>query len=130
MTDIDSDRDLTGEGDSADGGRAAELKRRAQEALNQGLDTARYQALQARDYAGQQLSQVQQTLTDRIIERPIASALTALGAGVVIGLLLRGGRRRSAASSAWRLGGWLRPPPSSAPSWPRPTRCTPCSGIR
>ena len=92
MTDIDSDRDLTGD-DTAQGGRAAELKRRAQEALNQGIDTARYQAMQARDYAGQQLSQVQQTLTDRIIERPIASAVTALGVGVVIGLLLKGGRR-------------------------------------
>ena len=93
MTDIDSDRDVLDEGDAGQSGRAAELKRRAQEALNQGIDTARYQAMQARDYAGQQISHVQQTLTDRIIERPIASALTALGAGVVIGLLLRGGRR-------------------------------------
>jgi hypothetical protein len=32
-------------------------------------------------------------LTDRIVERPLASALTALGAGVVLGMLLKGGRR-------------------------------------
>ena len=93
MTDIDSDRDLLDEGDAGQGGRAAELKRRAQEALNQGIDTARYQAMQARDYAGQQWGQAQELLTQSIVERPIASALTALGAGVILGLLLKGGRR-------------------------------------
>jgi ElaB/YqjD/DUF883 family membrane-anchored ribosome-binding protein len=91
MSDINSDRDLLDEGDT--GRSTGDLKRRAQEALNQGLDTARYQAMQARDYAGQQFGQLQQTLTDRIVERPIASAVTALGVGVVIGLLLKGGRR-------------------------------------
>jgi ElaB/YqjD/DUF883 family membrane-anchored ribosome-binding protein len=91
MTDINTNGDLLGD-DNAQG-RAAELKRRAQEALNQGLDTARFQAMQARDYASQQFGTAQQALTDRIIERPLASALTALGAGVLIGLLLKGGRR-------------------------------------
>jgi ElaB/YqjD/DUF883 family membrane-anchored ribosome-binding protein len=74
-------------------GRAGDLKQRAQETLTQGLDTARYQALQARDYAGQQFSQAQEYATARIVERPITAALTALGAGVVLGLLLKGGRR-------------------------------------
>ncbi len=92
MTDINNNSDLLSDSETSQG-RAGDLKRRAQEALNQGVDTARYQALQARDYAGQQFGQVQQQLTDRIIERPIASALTALGAGVVLGLLLKGGRR-------------------------------------
>jgi ElaB/YqjD/DUF883 family membrane-anchored ribosome-binding protein len=92
MSNIETDDDLLGASDTTQG-RAGDLKRRAQEALNQGVDTARYQALQARDYAGQQLNQAQQVLTDRIIERPLASALTALGAGVVLGMLLKGGRR-------------------------------------
>ena len=90
MTDTNTNGDLLGEDTQ---GRSADLKRRAQEALNQGLDTARFQAMQARDYAGQQFGTAQQALTDRIIERPLASALTALGAGVLIGLLLKGSRR-------------------------------------
>ena len=90
MTDTNTNGDLLGEDTQ---GRSADLKRRAQEALNQGLDTARFQAMQARDYASQQFGTAQQALTDRIIERPLASALTALGAGVLIGLLLKGGRR-------------------------------------
>ena len=72
---------------------AGDLKRRAQEALTQGLDTARYQAQQARDYAEEQFGQAQQYLTQRITEKPVQSALVALGAGVVLGMLLRGGRR-------------------------------------
>ncbi len=74
-------------------GRASDLKARAQEALTQGADQVRYQALQAKDYANQQFGQAQQQLTDRIVERPLASALVALGAGVVLGLALRGGGR-------------------------------------
>ena len=90
MSDTNTNGDLLGEDTQ---GRTTELKRRAQEALNQGLDTARFQAMQARDYASQQFGTAQQALTDRIIERPLASALTALGAGVLIGLLLKGSRR-------------------------------------
>ncbi len=74
-------------------GRASDLKARAQEALNQGADQVRYQALQAKDYANQQFGQAQQVITDRIVERPLASALVALGAGVVLGMALRGGGR-------------------------------------
>jgi ElaB/YqjD/DUF883 family membrane-anchored ribosome-binding protein len=74
-------------------GRASELKARAQDALNQGADQVRYQALQAKDYANQQFGQAQQVITDRIVERPLASALVALGAGVVLGMALRGGGR-------------------------------------
>ena len=91
MSDNKTDVDLLGDADTQ--GRAGDLKRRAQEALNQGLDTARFQAAQARDYAGQQWGQAQEVLTQRIVERPISSALMALGAGVVLGMLLKGGRR-------------------------------------
>ena len=91
MTDINraagsADEDF----DTSEGG---DLKRRAQEALTQGLDTARYQAMQARDYAEEQFGQAQQYLTQRITEKPVQSALVALGAGVVLGMLLKGGRR-------------------------------------
>ena len=73
-------------------GRASELKARAQQALTQSADQVRYQALQAKDYANQQFGQAQQALTDKIVERPIASALMALGAGVVLGIALNSGR--------------------------------------
>jgi len=92
MSNIERGDDILDASDTTQG-RAGDIKRRAQEALNQGVDTARYQALQAKDYADQQFGQAQTYVTDRIIERPLASALTALGAGVVLGLLLSGGRR-------------------------------------
>ena len=80
---------------TVDVSETSDLKRRAQEALNQGMDTARYQAMQARDYASQQFGQAQTYVSDRIVERPLTVTLTALGAGVVLGLLLAGGRRGS-----------------------------------
>lgn len=73
-------------------GKAGDLKARAQEALTQGSDQVRYQALQAKDYANQQFGQYQQQLTDKIVEKPLTSALVALGAGVVLGLALTSGR--------------------------------------
>ena len=90
MTDISDDEDTLG-GSGLD---AAQLRRRAEEALHQGLDTARYQALQARDYAEEQLNQAQAYVSQRITERPLTSALVALGAGVVLGMALSGKRER------------------------------------
>jgi len=71
----------------------ADLRQRAQEAFSQGLDTARYQAMQARDYAEEQFDQARQYVTQRITEKPVQSAMVALGAGVLLGMLLKGGRR-------------------------------------
>ncbi|HEX8570612.1 MAG TPA: hypothetical protein VF699_11935 [Caulobacteraceae bacterium] len=70
-----------------------DLRRRAQEAFTQGLDTARYQAMQARDFAEEQFGQVQEYVTTRVREKPVQSALVALGAGVLLGMILKGGRR-------------------------------------
>jgi ElaB/YqjD/DUF883 family membrane-anchored ribosome-binding protein len=79
-------------GASGGGFKADELKQRAQEALTQGVDQARYRAMQAKDYANQNFGQYQQQLTDKIVEKPLTSALVALGAGVVLGLALTGRR--------------------------------------
>ena len=73
-------------------GRASDLKARAQEALTSGSDQVRLQAMQAKDYANQQFGQYQQQITDKIVEKPLTSALVALGAGVVLGLALTAGR--------------------------------------
>jgi ElaB/YqjD/DUF883 family membrane-anchored ribosome-binding protein len=74
------------------GDRAAELKQRAQAAWSQGTDQVRLQAMQAKDYLNQNYGQYQQQLTDKIVEKPLTSALVALGAGVVLGLALTSGR--------------------------------------
>ena len=73
-------------------GKAGDLKARAQQALTQGSDQVRLQAMQAKDYANQQFGQYQQQITDRIVEKPLTSALVALGAGVVLGLALTSSR--------------------------------------
>ncbi len=90
MTDIN--RGGGGADDDFDA-ETGDLTRRAQEALTQGLDTARYQAMQARDFAEEQFEQARQYVTQRVTEKPMQSALVALGAGVVLGMLLKGGRR-------------------------------------
>ena len=92
MSNIDS-RDESLDASETTQGRAGDIKRRAQEALTTGVDTARYQALQARDYAEEQFGQAREYVTQQIKEKPVQSAMVALGAGVVLGLLLKGGRR-------------------------------------
>ena len=90
---FDASETTQGGTSGASGGfKADELKQRAQEALTQGVDQARYRAMQAKDYANQQLGQYQQQITDKIVEKPLTSALVALGAGVVLGLALTSGR--------------------------------------
>lgn len=92
--DLDASETTQGGTSGAAGGfNADQLKQRAQEALTQGADQVRYQALQAKDYVNQNFGQYQQQLTDKIVEKPLTSALVALGAGVVLGLALTGGRR-------------------------------------
>ena len=91
---LDSSETTQGGMAGASGGfNPDQLKQRAQEALTQGVDQARYRAMQAKDYADQNFGQYQQQLTDKIVEKPLTSALVALGAGVVLGLALTGGRR-------------------------------------
>ena len=94
MTDLTSGGDYADDDFDASETSQSDLRRRAQETLQQGMETARYQALQARDYAGQQFGQAQQYLTDKIVERPLAAAAVALGAGLVLGLALSGRKER------------------------------------
>jgi ElaB/YqjD/DUF883 family membrane-anchored ribosome-binding protein len=80
--------------------RLNDLVERAQKTVQEGLDTLRSQtrvyADQAKvyaDQAGDQLEVAQKLLTEKVQERPLASTAIALGVGVLIGLLLAGGRR-------------------------------------
>ena len=80
--------------------RLNDLTERAQKTIQDGLETLRAQtkvyAEQAKVYAsqaGDQLEVAQKVLTEKVQERPLTATFTALGVGVLIGLLLAGGRR-------------------------------------
>jgi ElaB/YqjD/DUF883 family membrane-anchored ribosome-binding protein len=68
--------------------------KRFEQVVNESVDTIRAQTRAYADTAGQQLDEAQRYLTERVKERPLTSAGVALGVGVVLGLLLGGGRRR------------------------------------
>lgn len=70
-----------------------ELKKRAEKALNQGVDQLRGQARVAADRAGEELEHARLYVVDRVQERPFTTTLAALGAGFLIGLLFASRRR-------------------------------------
>jgi ElaB/YqjD/DUF883 family membrane-anchored ribosome-binding protein len=72
----------------------AEMTERAQKTIEEGLETLRGQARVYADSAGESLDVAQKYLTDRVQERPLAATFAALGVGLLIGLLLAGGRER------------------------------------
>jgi ElaB/YqjD/DUF883 family membrane-anchored ribosome-binding protein len=72
---------------------AAEAAHRIEAAVQEGLAKLRAQSKVYAETATEQLDEAQKYAAERIRERPLASAGVALGVGVVIGLLLAGGRR-------------------------------------
>lgn len=68
--------------------------KRFEQVVNESVETIRAQTRAYADTAGQQLDEAQRYVTERVRERHLASAGVALGVGLVIGLLLGGGRRR------------------------------------
>lgn len=72
----------------------ADLARRAERAIQEGLAELKDRSRDYADVAGEQFETAQQYVTDRVQERPIASTLAALGVGVLIGFLLAGGRKQ------------------------------------
>jgi ElaB/YqjD/DUF883 family membrane-anchored ribosome-binding protein len=84
--------------------QAPEIVRETKSAFSDRAEQARAQANQAADYAAEQLEQARLLaaeqletarlfLTDRMQERPLTSALAAIGFGFVLGVLLSGRRR-------------------------------------
>jgi ElaB/YqjD/DUF883 family membrane-anchored ribosome-binding protein len=71
----------------------AELARRTQRAVQDQLDGLSGPARDYADYAGERLDLAQRYMVERINEKPVAAAVTALGVGVVIGFLLAGRSR-------------------------------------
>ena len=72
----------------------AELAKRAEKAIQEGLTELRLRSRDYADVAGEQVDTAQRYVVDRVQERPVAATLTALGIGVVLGMMLAGGRRR------------------------------------
>ncbi|HWE46468.1 MAG TPA: DUF883 domain-containing protein [Caulobacteraceae bacterium] len=71
-------------------GRADEFRGRAREYA----DEFRGHARDYYDEAQDRFDVAQRYLVERVQERPVASTLVAVGVGVVLGMLLAGGRRR------------------------------------
>jgi ElaB/YqjD/DUF883 family membrane-anchored ribosome-binding protein len=70
-----------------------DLTERAQRTINEGLETLRVQARAYADTAGDSIDVAQKYVTEKVQERPLTATFTALGVGVLIGILLAGGRR-------------------------------------
>lgn len=71
----------------------AEAARKIEQAVTEGLEQIRAQSRTYADTAGQRIDEAQKYVTERVREKPLVSASTALGIGVVLGLLLSGRRR-------------------------------------
>ena len=68
--------------------RLTELADRAERSVQEGLEVLRTQTRVYADTAGQSIDEAQRYLTDKVQERPLTATFTALGVGVLIGLLL------------------------------------------
>ncbi|MBC6983207.1 MULTISPECIES: DUF883 domain-containing protein [unclassified Caulobacter] len=74
--------------------RLRDFAERTERRVRDSADDLRARAQQYYDDGRIRLDEAQTYLVERVKERPIAATLTAVGAGVLIGLLMAGGRRR------------------------------------
>jgi len=72
-----------------------EAAKRVEKSVTEGFETLRAQSRAYTDTASQQLEDAQRYVSERVRERPITATLAGLGVGVLIGLLIAGGRRSS-----------------------------------
>jgi ElaB/YqjD/DUF883 family membrane-anchored ribosome-binding protein len=93
--------ELRANGAGDDDRQIRELARRAEEAVRARAEKLRESAEdlrgRARDYyedASEHLDTAQRYVVEKVQERPLASTLAAVGVGVLIGLVLSGGRKR------------------------------------
>ncbi|QUD87640.1 DUF883 family protein [Phenylobacterium montanum] len=71
-----------------------ELADRIEKLVKDGLETLRTQSRTYAEGAGERLETAQKYVTEHVQERPLTATVTALGVGVLIGLLLGSGRQR------------------------------------
>ena len=77
----------------ADQESVREFANRAEHLAREKLDEARQRAREAYDDAYDRFDTAQRYIVERVHERPLQTTLTAVGVGVVLGLLLAGRRR-------------------------------------
>ena len=71
-----------------------DLSDRIEKLFKDGFDALRAQSRTYVDTAGESLDTAQKYVAEHVQERPLTATVTALGIGVVIGLLIGGGRSR------------------------------------
>jgi ElaB/YqjD/DUF883 family membrane-anchored ribosome-binding protein len=93
--------DLRTNGASDDDRHIRDLARRAEDAVRERAEKLRDGASElkerAKDYyddAYEQLDTAQRYIIERVQERPLAATAAAVGVGILVGMVLAGGRRR------------------------------------
>ncbi len=71
-----------------------DLADRVEKLVKDGLEALRAQSRTYADTAGEQLGTAQKYVVEHVQERPMTATVAALGVGVLIGLMLGGGRSR------------------------------------
>lgn len=72
----------------------ADASRKFEQVVSEGIEQIRAQSRAYADTAGQQIEEAQRYVVEHVRERPLVSTGVALGLGVLVGLLLSGGRHR------------------------------------
>lgn len=88
-----SNADASTNGISEEERRIRDFALRAEQSVRERAGEFRERARAYYDDAADHIETAQRYVTERVQEKPLASTLTAVGIGVVIGLLLAGGRR-------------------------------------
>ena len=72
----------------------SDFRDRATQVAQETIETLRTQARPYIGDAGQKLDEAQKYLVDRVQKQPLTTTLAVLGVGVLVGLVLAGGRNR------------------------------------
>lgn len=70
-----------------------EFAHRAEQAARESAEELRRQAQEYFEEGRHRLDEAQRILVERVKEKPVESALVTFGVGVIVGLILGGGRR-------------------------------------
>jgi ElaB/YqjD/DUF883 family membrane-anchored ribosome-binding protein len=89
-TDLGAERSF-----DVDGAKAAvsDYARRAERILQDAIEALRGHSRTYVDAAGRHVGTAQQYVTERVKERPVTATMAGVGVGLLLGLLLAGGRR-------------------------------------
>ena len=71
-----------------------DLSDRIEKLIKDGLEAFRAQSRTYADTAGESIGTAQKYVVEQVQERPLTSTFAALGVGVLIGLMISGGRSR------------------------------------